>query len=736
MSAPPLPANALTGGHPEQAAATRAAIPGPATGPRRQGPEIDLPDLPALREDLILASSAQEPDGSPTWVIQDPVRNKFFKIGWLEFEMLSRWQASPLELMRDLVTTTDLRPELEDLLGFARFLSREGLTHWGSARDLEAARRAPGKPGLTSWHWWLHNYLFFRIPLTRPDRMLSRALPAVQWIFSRWTLMLVLAMSMTGLVLVFRQWEVFSQTFVDSLTVSGLISFGMALMLAKGLHELGHAMTATRYGIKVAHMGLAFLVLWPMLYTDTGESWRLRDSRQRLRIAIAGIAVEASIAGLSLFAWALAPPGALKSAFFYLATTSLAMTLLLNMSPFMRFDGYFVLSDALSLPNLHERSGALARTALRRVFLGWQEPWAEHFPHRMRQALIAFALGTWVYRFFLFLGIAAAVYFMFFKALGILLFAVEIIWFILRPIYRELKVWGMRRRETQMGRASAWLLLALVAGLWLAWPRAHLVHAPAQLQARHQTIYSPLSAQVVQLTAGGLVRPGDALIVLTSPKLQNDAFRARINAEAARAALLSAELGEQDRADQIGKLGQNLAQFTAEDRAAGSELERLKLVAAFAGRWTDLESTLAAGTWVRPQDVLGTLVDESRWEVEAWVEEAEVQELKAGAAGKFYPANRVEPPLAVRLIEIDAVRASALPHPGLSTEHGGPIPTVNEGRTLVPRASLYRVKLELAGLPGQKRWTRGRIAIEGESYSLLWHGLRYAAAVLIRESSF
>ena len=46
----------------------------------------------------------------------------------------------------------------------------------------------------------------------------------------------------------------------------------LALAVTKSLHELGHAVTATRYGLRVAHMGVAFLVLWPMLYTDTGES--------------------------------------------------------------------------------------------------------------------------------------------------------------------------------------------------------------------------------------------------------------------------------------------------------------------------------------------------------------------------------------------------------------------------------------------------------------------------------
>ena len=76
---------------------------------------------------------------------------------------------------------------------------------------------------------------------------------------------------------------------VESFSTEGIVSFALALVVAKTLHEMGHALVATRLGLKVAHMGVAFVVLWPMLYTDTGESWKLRSARQRLAIATAGI---------------------------------------------------------------------------------------------------------------------------------------------------------------------------------------------------------------------------------------------------------------------------------------------------------------------------------------------------------------------------------------------------------------------------------------------------------------
>src|SRR5690606_35220026 len=218
-------------------------------------------------------------------------------------------------------------------------------------------------------------------------------------LFSVWTAIAVLVASLLGLVLVARQWDSFSHGVMEMLTPSGLLGFAMALVLSKTLHEMGHALVATRLGVRVAHMGVAFLVLWPMLYTDTGESWRLRSHRQRLAISVAGVTVELALAGLATLAWALLDDGALRQAMLYLATTGWVLSLALNVSPFMRFDGYFILSDLLDFPNLHERAGATARVALRRRLLGLNDPYPEALNPRARRALTLFAFATWLYRF-------------------------------------------------------------------------------------------------------------------------------------------------------------------------------------------------------------------------------------------------------------------------------------------------------------------------------------------------
>ena len=141
----------------------------------------------------------------------------------------------------------------------------------------------------------------------------------------------------------------------------------ITLVFVKSLHELGHAFVSKYFGCRVSSIGIAFLVFFPFLYTDTSDAWRLRDHKDRLLINFAGILTELHLALISTFLWAILPDGGLKSVTFFIATTSWISSLAINVSPFMRFDGYYVFSDWLKAENLQPRSFALARWQLREI---------------------------------------------------------------------------------------------------------------------------------------------------------------------------------------------------------------------------------------------------------------------------------------------------------------------------------------------------------------------------------
>ena len=303
--------------------AALAALPPPPTQP--------APRLPQLRDELHLLPAAANHDGSPAWMVNDPVSNRFYRIGWVDFELLLRWSmGTEAALIASVNAETTLTIESSDVTGLVQFLSQHDLLRANEQASVERLSQRAARAQSSAFQWLFHHYLFFRVPLIRPQRWLAGLLPAVNWLFTAQAAWTIILLSGAGLFLAARQWETFSHTFVDQLSWSGALGFAMALGFAKALHELGHALTATRYGVRVAHMGVAMLVMFPMLYTDTSESWKLSNPRQRLAIASAGIVTELALAGLATLAWSLTPDGPMRSALFFLATTSWILTLAVN----------------------------------------------------------------------------------------------------------------------------------------------------------------------------------------------------------------------------------------------------------------------------------------------------------------------------------------------------------------------------------------------------------------------
>lgn len=690
--------------------------------------------VPPLREDLRLSEAAHGSNGEPAWVIQDTVLNRFYRIGWLEFECLLRWGQSPRQISEQICQGTALKPDAEQVVGFRQFLEQHQLLRAGP-QALERLQARDEQGTWLSWRWWLHHYLFFRVPLLRPQRPLQHLARILGWLFHPLTGILVFTLSLLGVVLVLQQWDSFTSAVVESFSTEGLFSFALALIVAKTLHELGHALVATRLGLRVGHMGIAFVVLWPMLYTDTGESWKLSRSRQRLAIASAGIVTELSLAGLSTLGWALCDPGALRNALLYLATTSWLLSLALNASPFMRFDGYFILSDLLDFPNLHERSSALARVAIRRTLLGLPEDWPEPFPPSRRRLLVTFAIITWLYRLVLFLGIALAVYLFFFKLLGIILFMVELSWFIAMPVVRELKHWWQHRAGVPSRRKVLfYALLALVlAGLALPWRTQ--IDGVGIARAEHQLrVYAPYPARLQSIHAEGTVEAGATLIVLDEPDITSRALTSEANARSYEARL-SGLLAEPGGLAEDAVTRQRLNVQFEEARAARSEIARLTLKTPFAGTWMDVNPDWKPGQWVSRQEPLGILIDPRTWQVDAYVAQDLVHRIAIGDHVRFYSDGQTTP-LNGRVLQIGSTRASQLSHRMLSSRFGGPVPSTAAEHALIPSNAVFQVLIQLDEPLPTLRETRGHLKIEGERRSLLADGATHLLAVFMRESGF
>ncbi|NGZ07548.1 MAG: HlyD family efflux transporter periplasmic adaptor subunit [Magnetococcales bacterium] len=699
---------------------------------------------PPLREELQLFPGPMSRDGAPTWTLQDPVSNQFFRLGWREFEILCRWRRGAPARIAELVSNeTMLETTAEDVQELVNFLLGANLLRPQGERGVARLLHQANSKRMSGWQHLLHAYLFFRIPLFNPERILKKALPWVNWLFSTPFLIVSLLAGIVGIYFITRQWDVAMATFSETDLVTEMVFITLAMVLTKAVHELGHAFAATRHGCRVPTIGVAFLMLLPVLYTDTSEVWKLAQRRPRLIIAAAGMMAELLLTAWASIIWGALPSGAAKDALFFIATVSWVSTLLLNTSPFLRFDGYYLLSDWLEIENLHERAGRLGRWKLRAWLLGVKAPFPEARLYDQRHFLILFAWVTWIYRFFLYLGIALAVYHLFFKLLGIILMSVEIGWFLVRPIWAEMRAWMRPEMQLRLNKNLVFFLVilaSLIALTLIPWQES--IQAPALLQReRHVTLHAPIAARIadIRIREGQEVNKGAILLQLVSEDLENqlEILRHRI-------ALLNWKIDFHASAPTLLKHSPTIHKELEIELSRQKELfrqkEQLTVTAPESGWVAQIGPEIKRGIWVAHGEPLATLADSRSWHAVAYIREVDLPKIKPGAVGEFTPEAWEWPSMTGQIMTMAPTAALTLEESDLFTQHGGALPVRRDtqGRWL-PTTALYRIEWQpdhpLSAPPPHR--LRGTLFLKSQrAENLVTRMQRLALEVLIRETGF
>lgn len=697
--------------------------------------------LPPLREELDLFPGPCSFDGSPTWTLYDPVNQHFYRIGQLENEILGHWELnSPEAISEQLSQHGLLSVSVDDVLYFLQFLSTHNLLQ---IRGKEAVQRLVGQAKAAHHHWfaWLiHHYLFFKIPLLRPERLLARTYPALRWIYQPVVLYVLMALVMVNLYLLIDRWDMFSRTFLHFFSTEGFIYYAVALTLTKTLHELGHAYTAHRYGCRVSAMGVAFLVMMPVLFTDASDAWKLTSRRQRLAIGFGGIAAELGLAVLCTTLWHFLPDGPLRSSVFLMATTTWIMTLFVNLNPLMRFDGYFLLSDYWGIENLQNRAFALGRWQLRRILFGFVDQAPERFPPRTQRLLLIYAWSIWIYRFFLFLGIALLVYHYFFKLLGLFLMMVEIGWFIMLPIVKEIKHWLEHREDMEWNRNTGTTLTAVLVVIGILFiPWKSRIEAPGLMKiAAHTELFMPFPGKLDRILAakGETVKAGQALVQFSSSDLDSRLEQSKIKIDSLRWEV-SFHGQEKNLSNRHLVALTELESAISEYNGLMDERKRLTVQAPFDGEIIEINDLLNVGEWIAKDESLLTVGQFDAYQVEAFLAEDHLRQVQPGADAMFYPEQLDWPSIPCRIVRIDNAAALELPPVFTSRYSGGIAIRGNNKDALAPETSVYRVWLQPVetGEP-IKRAIKGNVLIDGQAESIASALWRQIVGVLIRESGF
>lgn len=689
--------------------------------------------LPSLAPHLKL-TRAPESGGEAFWTLHHPAANTYFKIDWLAFECLARFSSyKTARALKDAVeretTLTVTIPQIKDIVTFLH------------QNSLIALKDQQIHGGLKPHPWWkklFHGYLYFTVPLFQPQAFLKRTYPHIAFLFSRRFLKGMMAFLAVMALFTLPRMDEFFHTFSHLISLEGAISIFITLAFVKLVHEFAHAYTATRYGIDVPHMGFAFIVMCPVLYTETTGSWQLSSRRARFHIGMAGVMAELCLAGIFLALWHLSAPGSvLQTASFMVVCVSLVSSLLVNLNPLMRFDGYYMFSDLTGLDNLQARACAFARWQLRKILFGLEDAPPETVNAHQKKILIVFGMSLLTYRFFLFTGIAFLVYHMFFQPLGFFLMMVELGFFILRPIFSELRVWWLRRNDiVDNPRSLVPGFILLFALLLILLPWNGTIVLPAIIHAADQTtLYPPDASQITALYVeeGQDVKKGDPLAELASPDLDNKIAAAKQDLEKLETLRLRAQSNPALLNDDSIS-AEAIEKARVKVRLMEDRKQRLSIKAPFDGVIRDLNSDIQKGRFISAHEALFTLVDPSRAIVTAYATETEHDRIEHGALASFHPANVLTGTYVAKIDTVSATGEDDISWLELSSVYGGPIAADRDGQgQIATRRALYEVRADLDKNAPLATVQRGYLKVSTYKNSLFVNWIKSLGSILRRE---
>ncbi len=461
----------------------------------------------------------------------------------------------------------------------------------------------------------LMGFMSIRIPLLDPDRMLQVAMPLIRVLFSPvGTLVYLVLLALAGKALIDNADTLFSQS-AGILAPSNLGLLYIGFIVAKVVHEFGHAAACRLYGGEVHKMGVMLLIFAPMPYVDATASWGFRHRGQRLLVGAAGVLAELAVAALAALLWAHTAPGVVNSIAYNVIFVASVSSLLFNLNPLLRFDGYHMLVDALDVPNLFQRS----RDQLR--YLG------EHLVFRLPHARPAARspVEAWLLPLY---GVASLTYWLvlmativFFIAEQYLDLGVAMAWVLgftvtVVPLFKFLKYLFSSPRLMHLRARSMAITVGLVGSVLLVLagvPVPDRVRASGVLEALdYQRVNSETAGRLVAVlaTPGSAVRAGQALMRLENSEIGFELASARMQREQLQSQELRA----------MAVAAADLAPLRRQREAIEAviaELERqqegLTLRAPIEGVWSPESSETGVGRWIARGSSLGTVVDPGRW---------------------------------------------------------------------------------------------------------------------------
>ncbi|MFZ4574022.1 MAG: PqqD family peptide modification chaperone [Phycisphaerales bacterium] len=562
-------------------------------------------------------------------VVRDPSSNQFYRLNPVAHEFVGLfdgtrtveelWQLGLTRHGDDSLTQNDVIQLLTQLYS-ANLLS--GDVSPETDQLLKRGRTRLGK----KFQQQAIGLMYFKVRLFNPDLILSWLVPFFRPFINRWGFLLWMAWICAGLTQVVPRFSELTSGFGNTIAPSNWGWLMVVFVVVKLIHESGHGLICKRFGGQVPEFGAMMLVLLPAPYVDASSAWSFASKWQRIAVGAGGMIFELALAAGAAFVWARTPDGSLlhQIAYNVLFTASIS-TVIFNANPLMRFDGYYMLSDLLEVPNLMQRSQQMLKFLALRNLYDVRNANAPTGSVSEAFILIAYGIGAMIYRVVLFFSITLHVMGQMF-AIGLLLAIwTASMWFLL-PVGGFLH-WLATGTQIADKRGRAVLvsivLAAAIGGAVGLVPFPDWRRADGVVESAARTgIYFGTEGFVgsAHARAGDFVRMGDPVVTCVSPQLT--ASIALATAQLAEVRSKAASALNRDPAE--AQIGADYVRTVEEQLVYLREQERRLVVRApHDGRVVSIDPSILVGAFVKEGQPVCEIVDETSLRVTATLSQSE-----------------------------------------------------------------------------------------------------------------
>src|SRR4051794_31582299 len=346
--------------------------------------------------------------GERWYVLENPFSNQFFRLRPAAYDFVARvrpgktveqaWQES-------VNRTPDDAPGQEAVIQLLSQLYFANLLQYDLAEDSAQLFERYSKRRQREVRAQFMNLMFMRFPLLDPDRFLQRTLPLLGKLISPVGALIWLVVVGFGFKVVADTFAAIKDQSQSVLAPNNLLLLYAGMVIIKTLHEFGHAYFCRKFGGEVHVMGVMLMIFTPAPYMDATSSWSFRNRWKRVLVGAAGMIVEIFVASIATFIWAGTGPGTVHSLAYNIMFVASVSTIVFNINPLLRFDGYYILSDLVDIPNLAQRSGQQLKYFAERYLFGIKTAEKPSDAHHEGAWFAVYGIGSGIYRVVVFGGI-------------------------------------------------------------------------------------------------------------------------------------------------------------------------------------------------------------------------------------------------------------------------------------------------------------------------------------------